>query len=357
MRLKSYFAGTVESAMALASQELGPEAMLVHSRRASGDGRRLGEYEVVFADGVDGEGPALTGRTELARTPEQLSDELSELRRQIERMSANFVRSSFAGPGRLNDGAAQALSLLLDAGVGAEIAEELAGTELEGGWRQAAEQRIRFDATLGRPGKSRRIVALVGPPGGGKTTTLVKLAARYAVGGRKPGLFLSADSFRIAASDQLRSYATILGVGFQAAETAEALGLALDEHRHKELIFIDTPGLSMRDMGEGTSLAALIAGHAEIDVHLVAPASMRSADLARAIDRYGIFHPHKLLFTKLDETEYGGVLLNEAVRTRLPLSFVATGQEVPEDFEAATFPLLTSLCTRTARELTMRARA
>ncbi len=131
------------------------------------------------------------------------------------------------------------------------------------------EEFFEVDATLGRAGASRKVVALVGPPGVGKTTTLIKLAARYGLASRKPAHIISTDVYRIAAADQLRSLASILGIGCDVVETPVALAQALEEHRSKDLVFIDTPGLANGEMEDGADLARLIATHPEIDTHLV----------------------------------------------------------------------------------------
>jgi flagellar biosynthesis protein FlhF len=134
----------------------------------------------------------------------------------------------------------------------------------------------------------------------------------------------------------LRSYASILGVGFQALETPCALAQAIEEHRNKDLILIDTPGHGPHDMDSAMDLARFLAGRRDIESHLVLTASMRSADLSRVVDRFEIFRPQKLLFTKLDETEAFGPILNEAARTGKPVSFLTAGQQIPEDLEPAT---------------------
>jgi flagellar biosynthesis protein FlhF len=195
--------------------------------------------------------------------------------------------------------------------------------------------RFTTDGTLGRGPETPRIVALVGPPGSGKTTTLVKLAVNYGLAARRPVLLLSIDTHRVAAADQLRSYAAILGVGFELVETISSLAQTIEENRGKELIFIDTPGLAYGDLEDAESLAHFLATRGDIDTHLVLPASMKAADLSRMVDAFEILRPQHLLFTKLDETTSYGPIFSEAARSGKPLSFFAAGQRIPEDLEAA----------------------
>ena len=290
--------------MGLARQELGEDALLVNARPATPETRYLGAYEVVF--GVPPKttaAPALASATSKL-SQDRLAEEVAGLKREFERMMQAFLESQERG--------------------GARIPETI-----------SALQACPTDSTLGRPGAARTIVALVGPPGVGKTTTLVKLAARYGLTSRKPAQILSTDVYRIAAADQLRSLAAILGIGCEIAETAGALAQLLEEHRSKELIFIDTPGLARAEMEDASDLAALIASHPEIDAHLVLPAFMRPADMTRIIEQYAVFGPRKLLFTRMDETLSYHDLIQEAARHSLPVSFFGIGQQIPDDLEAA----------------------
>lgn len=322
MKLKSYFSGTVEAAVDLARRELGEDALLVNARPATPETRHLGAYEVVFT----ADSGSATAAAPAA--PDRLSLDVAEMRRDIERLAKCL-------------GGARMFSRNTDPAQ-PEIYSRLIGNELDAMLAQAVaqgaplESLFEVDATLGRSGAQRAVVALVGPPGAGKTTTLVKLAARYGLASRKPAYIITTDVFRIAAADQLRSLAAILGIGCDVVETPVALAQALEEHRAKDMVFIDTPGLARGEMEDGADLARLIATHPEIDAHLVLPASMKAEDMARTADRYAIFKPSKLLFTRIDETARFGAIVNQAARRELPVSFLASGQQIPDDLEPAT---------------------
>jgi flagellar biosynthesis protein FlhF len=352
MRLKSYFSATVEGAMASARQELGADAMLVTSRKSPAEARHLGEYEVVFAtvpqqsSSEPSEAPSPSSSKPAPWS--ELSGEVSQLRRQVEQMAAGIGRAvSLAGAVAASPELSQLMSALMESGIDATVAHRLLEgvqqrrscgdpDDLRNHLEAEIGSMLSLDASVGLPGRAARIVALVGPPGTGKTTTLVKLAIIAGLRVRRRTHLLTMDVERIGGAEQLRSYAAILGTGFQVVDTPSALARTISELDNKDLILIDTPGFAARDVDAADEVATALTAQAGIDIHLVVPASMRPADLARICDRFSRFEPLKMLFTRTDEAEANGAILSAAIRTGKSVSFLCGGQRIPEDIEPAT---------------------
>jgi flagellar biosynthesis protein FlhF len=352
MKLKSYFAATVEAAMNMARLELGSEAMLVSTTRTAGETRHLGEYEVVFATATHHDARAIdaVGQNQKKAPPiDKLSDEVAGLKHEMERLASALSRSS-AGVAKIvgSPDLAEAFSRLVDAELDADVAQDIIwriSSQIENGGNAGSSRCARLmaselqqlfttDSRLPAP-SGRNAIVLVGPPGAGKTTTLVKLAVQYGLGKRRPSQILSVDTHRVAATEPLRSYASIMGLGFRELDSARSLTQALEEHRAKDLIFIDTPGLAHADFEDLSDIAKLLSNHPRVETHLVLSASMKPADMKRITKQYEMFSPSKLIFTHLDETETYGPLINLSIRTGKPISFLSRGQQIPEDLEPA----------------------
>lgn len=182
-----------------------------------------------------------------------------------------------------------------------------------------------------------RIVLFIGPTGVGKTTTIAKLAGRYCVEEKKKVALLTADTYRIAAAEQLRTFANILETPFRIIYTPEELQAAVEDYWDCDYIFIDTAGRSHQNTDQLEKMKEMVAAlkrPESYQVFLVLSATTKYRDLQKIADCYGKIADFELIFTKLDETEAVGNLLNMKLYTDAPIAYVTCGQNVPDDMEA-----------------------
>jgi flagellar biosynthesis protein FlhF len=191
--------------------------------------------------------------------------------------------------------------------------------------------------------EQRRIVALVGPTGVGKTTTVAKLASEQLLKHKKQVALITVDTFRIAAVEQLKVYARIMGLAISVVNTKAELRQAIANHGNCEAIFIDTGGRSQRDELQMSELRKLFGGEDGVEIALTLSAGTKDSDLSDITRRFGELPIGQVLFTKLDESTTYGSMLNHAIRFKMPIGYLATGQKVPEDIEVATKERLVDL--------------
>lgn len=177
------------------------------------------------------------------------------------------------------------------------------------------------------------IMALVGPTGVGKTTTVAKLAATYRLRRRRSVGLITMDTYRIGAVEQLRTYANIIGVRLEVASTPEQMSQALEKMQGLDVVLIDTAGRSQRDDPRLDQLQSMLEAAKPDLVHLVLSSTSGQSVMLEASERFGRLGIDRLIFTKLDEAVGLGVLLNVARRVNKQLSFITTGQEVPHQIE------------------------
>lgn len=388
--------------MDLARQDLGDEALLVNARPATPEQLHLGDYEVVFGvvdaeSSVDmaGDEPLMIGTAELEPfgaasagtslkrwTPpiHDLPPE-PESRTHPPKTSLRALESDSSLPAaqtflQQNDphhnGSQHEVSVRPRIGEfedNAEITEQFA--ELHRAvyelaerisdernskgntWRLAAGSP-EVDATLGVPGAVRKVVAVVGPSGAGKTTTLIKLAVKQGLAEGRSVQLITTDLHRVGAVSRLKSMASLLGIAWRPAPSADALAQLLEDTSGIDLILVDTPP----DPTSIPGLATCIAQHPETDTHLVLPASMSSEAMTGAASAYSDCEPGKLILTKLDElreSPFAQEVLRACSSASLPVSFFAAGSRIPDDLEAATEDRLTE--SATAKPTEMRATA
>ena len=184
--------------------------------------------------------------------------------------------------------------------------------------------------------KGIKMVFFLGPTGVGKTTTIAKIASIFRVDQKKKVALLTADTYRIAAAEQLRTYANILEVPFRIIYTVEEIEKAMEDFRDYDYILVDTAGHSHQNSAQKESMNKFIHsvdGKAEKEVYLVLSATTKYRDLISIADAYKEMTDFKLIFTKLDETTTLGNLLNLRLYTDAELSYVNYGQNVPDDIE------------------------
>jgi flagellar biosynthesis protein FlhF len=190
------------------------------------------------------------------------------------------------------------------------------------------------DSIAATPGQ-RRVVALIGPTGVGKTTTIAKLAANLKLrDGVRMGL-VTVDTYRIAAVEQLRTYAEIIDLPMKVVTTSMEMRRALDEFSDMDLVLIDTAGRSPRDELQIGELKSLLADAKVDEVHLVLSLTAGLEFLTATVEHFSSVGTSSLVLTKLDEAQELGVMLNLARRVGLPVSYLTTGQDVPDDIEPA----------------------
>ena len=180
-----------------------------------------------------------------------------------------------------------------------------------------------------------RTVALIGPTGVGKTTTVAKIASRLALEEDRRVALVTLDTYRIAAAEQLKTYARLLGVPLAIVNEPQELDLSLEKFSDFDDILIDTPGYSPKDTKALRQLADTFQANSQIDIHLLITCSTRGEEMRRIMDRFEPIGFDQLIFSKMDEATIWGDLLNIWIMGGYDVSYFTTGQRVPEDLEKA----------------------
>ena len=188
--------------------------------------------------------------------------------------------------------------------------------------------------TAGR--NSPGIFTFLGPTGVGKTTTLAKVAAHLKIKRQARVGVISIDTYRIGAVDQLQTYASILGVPLIVAQSRNEFNAAIDQLRELDIILVDTTGKNFLIRQHVDDLKPLFADADSIQSFLVLSATAKDGDLKQTISHFRDMNIHSLIFTKVDETTTHGCIMNQLLRFPHPISYLGTGQRVPEDLELVT---------------------
>ena len=392
MNLRTYQARTMAEALAEVKRDLGRDAVILHMRsfRKGGllglfGGRSMwevtaapninvvpriakGQYVSDLAQGAGAQAAPVEARPPGAppekaplavphesaaegipgASPDAVNKQMGEIRSMIEKLlSLRPAEADGDLPGELKEVRQELLQQDVDEHTASELVGQLrmnlTGRELAD--RQLIRERLagviasriptvsakQADAARG----ARRVIAMIGPTGVGKTTTIAKLAANFKLReGKRVGL-ITIDTYRVAAVDQLRTYADIIDVPLQAVLTPAELQQATQAMSDVDVVLIDTAGRSQNNQLRLGQLRGFLAAASPTEVHLVIAATSNRRCALRALERFCALGVNRIILTKLDEAETFGVILTASMAGGAALSYVTTGQDVPDDIAPA----------------------
>ena len=380
MKIKKFIAPDIRKAIKMVRDEQGPDAVIISNRRVDGgveivsaidyDESLLGQldnesggsptpnnnsdtyikepqtssddYSNIYADQIKKDLPNNTQRQVSAVDETLLSEmreELKYLRNIVENRFFDLEWANYSISNPIN---AEIIKKLLNCGVSTKLAREITkeapySDKLDIAWDSALKilgSRLQLvnEDIVDKGG----VIALVGPTGVGKTTTVAKIAARYALRrGVRHAAMITTDNYRVGAHEQLRTYGRLLDIPVRNALNKDELQSHLHDLYDKDLILIDTAGMSQRDMRISEQLSVLKESKANIKVYLVIAATSQLAGLEETISVFRSVNLDGCILTKMDEATSIGPALSAMIEQKLPLAYVSDGQRVPEDLHLA----------------------
>lgn len=347
----------MQQALRLVRDELGPEATVLHTREINANllGRVLGSRQFEIAASNEVQVPA-----QVAEQPSLQTDYSSQYREDFQRYNDAGIRDLHIGlenyraqqPPQESDYLSEELfevyTDLIEADVEEEISQELIerlrnehlGVDMSVEDYRARllhflESEMQTAGPLLTSNGQGRVVALVGPTGVGKTTTIAKLAANYRLRENKRVGLITVDTYRIAAVEQLRTYAEIIDLPMEVVSTPREMREAIARMGNLDLVLMDTAGRSPRDDIRIQELKSMLTEAKPAEVHLVLSAVGGARSLATTAQRFASVGTTAMIVTKVDEATTLGNLISVTRSCSLPISYVTDGQNVPDDIQTA----------------------
>ncbi|WP_088005943.1 AAA family ATPase [Indiicoccus explosivorum] len=320
MKMKTFIGPTVTDVMRSVKKELGEEAVILSSRAVYTGGFlglfRKRQIEVSAGIGLPEKKQAVPS--------DGLQQEIRELKAMVKELR-NVPSSAVSFGRRL--------------GFPEEV---LAGFSHE--QENGAEQQLQMEdfirkkldrLPMGDRNKGKKFMVLFGPTGVGKTTTIAKLAAKAVLEDKKRVGFITADTYRIAAIEQLKTYAALLQAPIEVVYSTEEFKRTAEQMKDLDVVFVDTAGRSFKEDHHIEELQNFVLASEDIGAYLVVSAGAKEQDVQRLIRNFSGFGLQQLILTKVDETESTVPVIGSLLESGLGVAYLTNGQEVPEDIQEA----------------------
>lgn len=378
MKVKKFTAQTMHDAMKLIRSELGDDAVILNSKEVE-TGGLLGfftkkQLEVIAAiDPVANRVPMSNQREQVKRntaprsvssTPQlqksakpnhdSLLNEINQLKQLIHGLSEKSGLSG-SGANEYPEPFQQIEDLFRAHGVTEMIRLNLIKHLLKKWYEQSASERntdeikselsryldeLLADVPMGGLSFERQIINIVGPTGVGKTTTIAKIAAHCVLKKQKKVALVTTDTYRIAAVEQLKTYAKILNIPLEVAYSVDDFKSAITQFKHYDLVIVDSAGRNFRNRLYVEELSKVIDFQHEAETYLVLSLTSKYEDMKEIVQQFSLIPMEKVILTKKDETSTFGAMLNLPLELGKGIAYITNGQNVPDDMVEATIPFV-----------------
>jgi len=374
MKIKRYIGSTTQEAMYKLKREFGSDAVVLHTRKIKHPGLlgffKKNKVEVVAA--IDDENGTLNKgnynnsiankvnksiHNNSYNNQDEINSEINKEMKAIRKMMEGLVDNLDSSddlevPNQLID----IYEILLKNGVSSEVSTQILKSigeqvNLSNKDKETLKEivRINIEEYLSEPkpityNGRQKIIFFIGPTGVGKTTTLAKIAANISLQHKRSVGLITADTYRIAAVEQLKIYAEILNLPLKVIYDLKDIYKAMSNFKEKEVVLVDTAGRNHKNKEQMEELKELIQSVNNKEIYLVLAATTDIKTISSIIEEYESIDDFKIIFTKIDEANNLGVILNTKFRFKNKLSYITTGQNVPEDIEVFS-------CTKTSKSL------
>ena len=389
MRIKAFTANTVQEAMNQVKDELGKDAVIIHTRRVK-KGGFLGFFtkevvEIMAAiEDIQESVPKKINKvtkTENERKQEEISDQQAYVSKQTS-INAYKIQNSLQNTNVIENlpeknvekpilqkviddnlqnkiNKISLFDILVENDVQPKVAKAIVtgieneAVKLDKDSPEALDVVADYFSKRVKPAipvkegiEQTKVVALIGATGVGKTTTIAKIAANFVLSKGCSVALITADTYRISAVEQLKTYSDIIGVPLEIVYSAAELRQAIEKHMDKQLVLIDTAGRSQHNSEQLDELESLLTAYDTMEKHLVISSTTKYKDAVDIIQQFSQCAPDRILFTKVDETRSNGTVVSILHEFPLRLSYLTTGQSVPDDIIIADSRKLAELVLR-----------